>query len=143
MRLPELRFVGVTGDREGYDQDEIDFDMAGLRAWQKRTRGAEVVVICGRAPGVDTQCELSAHRHDLHTAAVQALWATRHRGAGPQRNGVMAAFMPDKVFAYHHDIKNSKGTFDMVGLCLDHGIPVFTRGFTLQQYKQIRKRRSR
>lgn len=140
-----LAKIVVTGDRDGYDQDVIDADMAGIAAIAKNpdrfpfpfppgseASKFEFLIICGGAPGVDTQCELAAKKQNLHTARVDALWGTRHRGAGPQRNEVMAAMEPAMCYAYHHKIAESTGTLGMVKLCHKLGVEITTRGFELE-----------
>jgi len=137
--IPILYVVLVTGDRAGYNMGTIARDMNDLQRIQKRNKNTEVLVICGGAPGVDTQCELAAKNCNLHTARVDALWPTRHQSAGPQRNtimGTMAWLMEAKeCLAYHSHFEESTGTRDMVKFCLRHGIKVKTRGFDIKDVR--------
>ncbi len=73
----------------------------------------EIIVIHGGAPGADTLAGITASEHSCHTARVDALWATRYRGAGPQRNQVMALMQPDEAIGFHEDLSKSRGTKDM------------------------------
>ena len=100
--------------------------MCGARDWSnagpilrelrrlKKEHGNKLIIIEGEAPGADQMARVLAHQLDIHVAGVWALWETRHRGAGPQRNTAMAALQPDEVIAFHADITKSRGTADMV-----------------------------
>lgn len=73
----------------------------------------EIIVIHGGAPGADTLAGLVAHEHSCHTARVDALWQTRYRGAGPQRNRIMELLDPHFAIGFHKNIEVSRGTKDM------------------------------
>ena len=88
------------------------------------TAHRDLLVISGAAPGADSLAAEVARENDVHVAEVKALWATRHRGAGPQRNKVMLAMEPDLVLAFHPDLENSKGTADMVKRARRAGVSV-------------------
>lgn len=62
-----------------------------------------LLIISGGAPGADTMAELAARESDVHVAVVKALWETRHRSAGPQRNAVMVAMQPDEAVRFGGD----------------------------------------
>lgn len=90
----------------------------------KRKHGDRLIIIEGEAPGADIMSRMLAHERSIHVAGVWALWSTRHRGAGPQRNEAMTGLEPDEVNAYHDDLRKSKGTKHMVSTALKLGIPV-------------------
>lgn len=80
---------------------------------KKEDPRTELVVISGGAAGADVHGEIVAIRNNCHVVRVDALWNTRRRGAGPQRNGIMAALQPDEAIGFHEQISKSKGTKDM------------------------------
>jgi hypothetical protein len=102
----------ICGARDWDDMDKIEDAILN----KKRLLGTtfELIIIEGGAPGADTMARIAAHKLNVHVAEVKALWSTRHRGAGPQRNSVMLMLEPDEVIAFHHDIKNSTGTKNMI-----------------------------
>jgi hypothetical protein len=110
--------VIVCGDRR-WDQPEP------IRAALKRLikKHGEILVIEGGAPGADRLAQKIAHELNQHVAEVPALWHTRFRSAGPQRNEAMLALDPDAVLAFHKFIENSKGTADMVRRARKQGVP--------------------
>lgn len=71
-----------------------------------------LVVISGKAPGLDTIAKIQCDNLDVHCCEVGALWQTRHRAAGPQRNDIMLALEPDEVQCFHENILKSRGTKD-------------------------------
>jgi DNA-binding CsgD family transcriptional regulator len=83
----------------------------------------ELVIIEGEAPGADQLSRIIGQQEDVHIAAVAALWNTRHRGAGPQRNSIMLALEPDEVLGFHEDITKSKETADMLKQARKAGVP--------------------
>jgi hypothetical protein len=143
----------VTGDRHWDDMSAVEADAAMLL---KKHPKNDLIVIHGGAPGLDTIWDIVANKNSIHRSKVDALWDTRYRGAGPQRNSVMGrlvfqamlgAILADiptldyedemgvefgQCLAYHNDIKKSKGTRNMVKWAIRHGIPVFPRGFKLK-----------
>ena len=112
--------VLISGDRNGIDGAIIEREVRALIGRHGKTH---LIGIGGGASGVDLQCELTFKRHSVHFARVDALWDTRYRGAGPQRNTAMLGLQPDELIAFHIDIKNSKGTKDMVKQAEKLGIP--------------------
>lgn len=62
-----------------------------------------LLIITGGAPGADTMAAMTARGRDVHCAVVQALWSTRHRSAGPQRNEVMVSLEPDEAVRFGGD----------------------------------------
>lgn len=82
-----------------------------------------LLIIEGGAPGVDTMVKRRAQKRNVHVAEIEALWNTRYRYAGPQRNAMMAALDPHEVIAFHENINESKGTAGMLELAEKLGIP--------------------
>lgn len=74
----------------------------------------EIVIIHGKADGADQIAGQIAQELSMHVCEVPALWATRYRGAGPQRNSIMLALDPHEVWAFHTDLTKSRGTKDTV-----------------------------
>jgi hypothetical protein len=95
-----------------------------LRRLIRKYGTANLLIISGGAPGADTMARNEAWMQDIHCAEVKALWETRHRSAGPQRNGVMLALDPDEGVGFHEDIENSKGTKDMYNKLLKANVKV-------------------
>lgn len=103
--------VLMCGDRNWWDQGPILRELE----WLVEVHGKnELLIIHGGAPGADTLAGILASTMSVHVARVDALWATRYKSAGPQRNATMLALEPHKVIAFHEDISKSKGTADMV-----------------------------
>lgn len=74
----------------------------------------QFLVIEGGAPGLDTLAGQIADELGLPHATMKANWPFYGRAAGPIRNRWMLDLDPDKVFAFHRDIRKSKGTKDCV-----------------------------
>jgi hypothetical protein len=111
--------VLICGDRRWNQERPIQAALLRL----KKKHG-DLLVIEGGAPGADRLAQKIAHEMNLHVAEVPALWPTRFRSAGPQRNEAMLSLEPDLVLAFHKFIDNSKGTADMVARARKSGIPV-------------------
>lgn len=112
--------VLMFGDRNWSNFEVIERQMTKL----VDTHGTKnLLVISGGAPGADTMCEITAREWDVHVAVVKALWDTRHRSAGPQRNEIMRLMEPDEGIGFHEDLRKSKGTADMVKRLRRAGIP--------------------
>jgi hypothetical protein len=110
-RKKEMYKVLMCGDRNWNDDDAIAQVMNEL---VEQHGVNNLLIIHGGAVGADVMAGEIANRFNVHTAEVCALWDTRHRGAGPQRNEVMLKLRPDEVIAFHGDIERSRGTADMV-----------------------------
>lgn len=95
-----------------------------LRKLIRKQGTKNLLIIEGGAPGADRMVKNECKMQDVHCATVDALWDTRHRSAGPQRNAVMLALDPDEGVGFHEDIENSKGTKDMYNKLLNAGIKV-------------------
>lgn len=109
--IKTLYKVLICGDRNYGDLQRIQ---DCIRELKSTTKPHELVIIEGEAPGADHLARIAAHMENVHVAGVWALWSTRHAGAGPQRNTIMLSLNPDEVIAFHRDIKNSKGTKNMI-----------------------------
>lgn len=82
----------------------------------------DLLMIEGGAPGVDTLVGLACEKQNVHCAEIKALWKTRGKSAGPQRNEIMAALEPNEVIGIHDDIDSSSGTANMLKLADSLGI---------------------
>lgn len=79
----------------------------------------DLLIISGGAPGADTMCEISAREKNVHVAVVKALWNTRHKAAGPQRNAAMVSLRPDEAICFGGD----RGSSDTRRRLKKAGIP--------------------
>lgn len=102
--------VLICGARDWNNPGVIEREIKKL----KKRHGPNMLVIEGGAPGADQESKKVAHDHSIHVAEVYALWETRHRGAGPQRNDIMLGLAPDLVLAFHENLSKSSGTADTV-----------------------------
>lgn len=103
--------VLICGAREWSDKPAIDRLINDLIKVHGKN---DLIVIEGGAEGADLLARICATERSVHVAEVRALWQTRHRGAGPQRNKAMLGLEPDEVHAFHEDLSKSKGTRDTV-----------------------------
>jgi len=85
----------------------------------------DLVIIEGECPsgGADLLARIEAEKLNIHVVRVPALWKTRYRGAGPQRNRIMRLLEPDEGIGFHADISKSSGTKDMAKQLKRAGIP--------------------
>lgn len=120
--MRELHKVLITGDRNWSTFGPIE---RYIKIQKKRWGTTNLLIIEGGAPGADLMSKICAHAESIHVAQVDALWDTRHRSAGMQRNEVMRLLEPHEVMGFHKDIKNSKGTKGMLKLALEADIPAF------------------
>lgn len=79
-----------------------------------RIQAKELVVIHGKAPGADMLSGEIAKELNVHVCEIPALWDTRYRGAGPQRNSIMLSLEPHEVIGFHKNIRKSRGTKDTI-----------------------------
>ena len=114
--------VLICGDRN-WHEDYVPAIRRVVREL-KRRHGRHLVIIEGGAPGVDSLAKEIAQKEDVHVCEVEALWKTRRKGAGPQRNDVMLALEPNKVVGIHRNWGSSKGTRDMCDKAENSGIRV-------------------
>jgi hypothetical protein len=126
--------VIVCGDRKWRDPAPIFRELDGLVV----ATGDDLELIEGCAHGAD---ELAGNhppaRHDhgffsggwawlRHRPAthVPADWEHLGRRAGPMRNRSMLARNPDLVLAFHANIRESRGTADMIRAARAAGVEV-------------------
>lgn len=103
--------VLVCGDRNWKNMGIIERELIKLPA--------DTIIIHGAARGVDTLAKFVAERIGLKIIndgkGFPADWKRYGRGAGPVRNKQMIdEGKPDLILAFHDDIKNSKGTKNMI-----------------------------
>ena len=116
--------VLVCGDRYWDDESAI---RQALFSIQKHVE----IVIQGKARGADTIAAMVAEDLGLPVKDFYADWVAFGRAAGPLRNREQLAFLKEApvgqrlVLAFHNDLKNSKGTRDMVKISEKAGIPVW------------------
>jgi phosphoglycolate phosphatase-like HAD superfamily hydrolase len=122
MTTDRLYKVLMFGARDWSDPRPIRRE---LRKLIKTHGTTNLVIIEGECPsgGADLLARIEAERANVHVVRVPALWQTRYRGAGPQRNRIMAMLDPDEGIGFHPDIKKSKGTKDMANRLKRAGIP--------------------
>lgn len=108
----------VTGDREWIDEQLIIMWLMSL--------SPTTVIIQGGAEGADAIAKYYADDRGMDVLTFNADWIKYRKGAGPIRNQQMLdEGQPDEVHAFHNDIKNSKGTKDMIQRALKAGLPVY------------------
>lgn|SRR5215831_2138738 len=73
-----------------------------------------VTIIHGAARGADSLAAEAAKELGFEVLAFPADWSTYHKSAGPIRNRQMINERPDFVWAFHDNLRDSKGTKDMV-----------------------------
>lgn len=114
--------VLMFGDRDWTNSAAIRRELRKLIAIHGTQR---LLIIEGECPkgGADLIARVEAERADVHVARVHALWSTRYRGAGPQRNTIMRLLEPDEGIGFHPDISKSKGTKNMAKQLEAAGIP--------------------
>lgn len=118
----ELRVL-VCGSRDWEDFDAIMRVMVFLQG--AAGHGKEIVVIHGACRGADQLADRVAKYMGFETEPYPADWDAHGRAAGPIRNQQMLDDgQPDLVLAFHPDIKQSRGTKDMVNRARKAGIPV-------------------
>lgn len=107
----KLYKVLIYGGREWRNRAAVDREIERLI----REHGVtNLLIISGGAPGADTMAKIRGKRLNVHVAEIDALWDTRNKGAGPQRNAVMAALEPNEAICFHENIEESKGSADMM-----------------------------
>lgn len=114
--------VLICGDRE-WKKEYTIIVQREIKSLARAIGTDKLLIIEGGAPGVDSLAKLAAQKMNIHVAEVEALWDTRGRSAGPQRNKIMALLEPDEVIAIHSDISKSKGTVGMLAIAEVMEIP--------------------
>lgn len=115
--------VVMFGDREWTNNLAIrrEIKLAKRRAAR---RNCELVIFEGGAPGADQMCAFWGRKDNVHVCETKALWETRHRGAGPQRNEVQKLLEPREGICFHTNLSKSRGSADMKRKLERAGIPV-------------------
>lgn len=121
--------VLVTGDRWWTDAALIAIALEQVRAM-----GKIEVVIHGAARGADTLAGIEATAMGLRVIACPADWTAHGKAAGPRRNqSMLVDHKPNIVLAFHDNLAESKGTFDMVARARKAGVFVCTLSHNQQK----------
>jgi hypothetical protein len=122
--------VVVTGAR-GPRKDRPGWTDRGA-VWRTLDRLSPSVVVVGDADGVDHAARTWARYRGLgnRLQVFDADWGRYGRRAGPIRNRAMAdravalrtIGYDVRVFAFHDDIKSSRGTADMLDMAQNRGL---------------------
>ena len=117
----EVRII-FCGDRHWDDRPAIRQAMSLLHL-----NLDELLVIEGEADGADSIArDVAREVFDFEVMAFPADWKKHHKAAGPVRNRQMIVEgKPDGVVAFHNNIKESKGTANMLRQASEHGIPTW------------------
>jgi hypothetical protein len=116
-----IRKILVTGDRKW---DDIPRVVEELGCHPPGT-----ILVHGACVGADTVCAAVAEALQFEVRAYPADWETYKRAAGPIRNQQMldSENKPnepiDLVLAFHNNIKESRGTADMLDRVRKAGLP--------------------
>lgn len=109
--------VLITGDRHWKNMKVIENELKKLPS--------DTTIIHGDAPGADTIGAFVAERLGLKVKPFPAEWHIYKRGAGPVRNQKMLdEGKPDFILAFHDNIKDSKGTKNMINKGVNAGIKI-------------------
>lgn len=136
-----MRRILISGDRWfgrcRHDPEHVPFTacaeamadrqlfVEAMRRW-RLAHGQPTTIIEGCAKGGDSLGEDWAEAQDVENLHFPARWATEGRAAGPLRNQRMIdEGKPEAILAFHRNIRESKGTRDMVLRGLKHGIPTY------------------
>lgn len=79
------------------------------------------LVVEGGATGADSLGKAWAIQNNVHYAEVPALWNSRNKKAGFDRNSAMLLLKPECCLA----MPGGNGTADMVRKCREAGVPVW------------------
>jgi len=108
--------VIICGGRNWDDDKPIRRELLNLPS--------DTLVIQGEAYGADTIAKNIALEIGLEVVGWPAAWHKYGKSAGMKRNLRMLDMKPDLVLAFHRDIKNSKGTKNMVNIAKKENIEV-------------------
>lgn len=106
--------IVICGSREGFDQVQVDLEMASLPD--------DAMVITGGARGVDRLAHSAAERFGFQTEVIHAEWERHGKKAGYLRNVEMLNREPDRVIAFWDG--KSKGTLHTITEARRRSIPV-------------------
>jgi len=97
----------------------------------------DTVIIHGNARGADKMADGLAHYRGLIVLSYPALWNQFGRAAGPIRNQQMLEDgKPDVVAFFHNNLRNSKGTKDMVKISYQRYIPIIN-GRSVTDWRRV------
>lgn len=111
--------VLICGDRNWTDDKAIEREMIRHGLDPKRD-----VIMHGGANGADSIAGKVATKHGFVVHVIRANWGLYGKAAGPVRNKWMLDRSPDLVLAFHPNIKQSKGTKNMVKIAREKGVEV-------------------
>lgn len=120
---PVIHKVLIFGARDWPHFGPIRREMKKL---VKKHGTTKLLIIEGECPygGADVIARIVAHELSVHVAQVPALWETRYRSAGPQRNTMMLWLEPAEAIGFHQDLSKSRGTKNMYNQLSRAGVPV-------------------
>lgn len=112
--------------------------VCGDRNWTNRERMISILsqfkhqnitIVEGEAIGADLMAREVCLDMGIDVIGVPANWNRYHRAAGPIRNAKMLdiSFQNKSltlIIAFHNDIKNSKGTKNMINQALDRNLQI-------------------
>jgi len=105
----------ITGDRTwGSNPGEGKAMVEALTLIIGEQKISALIFIHGNADGADRMAGRWLERQGYHVAAVSAVWKKWRKAAGPMRNHAMTLLQPDLVVGFHRDIRESRGTGDML-----------------------------
>lgn len=113
----------VTGDREWTDVGAIKRELL-------KRKDSIKLLVHGNCRGADKIAAFICDSYGIPVKAEDANWKRDGHAAGPIRNQKMLdKHDPDVILAFHHDLRKSKGTKNMVTLGTKHGcvIKVFNK----------------
>lgn len=114
----------ITGSRDWCHPDMVFKAIEAVASWAEEQE-LELHIIHGGARGADSHADQAAEDLELPCHRYPAPWKRMKRqvgwkgsrSAGPQRNRVMInRHEIHACISFHEDLKNSKGTKDMVNL---------------------------
>ena len=111
--------VLVSGSREYTNGEMIDSYLS--------TIDEEFMIIEGGARGADRLCREWAIANDVLYTTVEADWKKYNKAAGHIRNQAMldmAMSLSDNTVLIAFPLKESKGTYNMIGICQNAGMEV-------------------
>ena len=123
-KLPAEKYVHkilVTGDRNWDDIPRVVEELKGFRPG--------TILVHGACRGADIICAAVAEALRFEVRAYPADWEKHRRAAGPIRNRQMLTEENkpeepiDLVLAFHNNIRESRGTADMLDCVVAAGLP--------------------
>lgn len=112
----------VCGDREWTDRRTIQHHLGVVV--DAVPDGVEVVLVHGDCRGADRIAGEVGEELGIEVEAHPANWKRHGRAAGPIRNTEMLNTGPDVVLAFHTNIEQSRGTWNMMTQARDRGVEV-------------------